>query len=273
LFLFALSCAARAETTLCTEITAVPYTITAPGIYCLKTSLSTAGGPNAIAVGANDVVIDLNGNILDGSPAGAGTNNIGVQAYNAKHVIVRNGTIRGFRDGIALSGSTSSSAEGYVVERMRLEHNTWHGVFLVGKGNIVRNNVVLSTGGAAVPDPGSTANPIGMWVRGDGSQVTDNQVLDTVESTAGTAYGIVVMKSIGAVVERNAVSNAAFGPSNSVGISFFGNNHTAVGNRIVNMRTGIEFLVGSGIYMGNTVGGAITPYSGGTAAGATNFSF
>ena len=45
-----------------------------------------------------------------------------------------------------------------------------------------------------------------------------------------------------------------------------------MGNRIDGMGTGILFF-GTGIYMDNTVGGAMTPFSGGTAAGATNFSF
>lgn len=270
LLLFALSFAARADTTICTEITAVPYFVTAPGIYCLKTSLSTAAG--GITVAVDDVVIDLNGNILDGTPAGTGSNGFGISAYNRKHVIVRNGTVRGFLHGVALHGDSITSSEGYVVERLRLERNYWHGVFLIGKGNVVRNNFVLGTGGAADPHPGSTANPRGMWVSGDGAQVTDNQVLDTVESKGGTAYGIIVPGSIGAVVERNVVSNAALGPVNSVGIAMFGSRNTAVGNRVVNMRTGIQFG-GPGIYMDNTVGGATTPYFGGTAAGATNFSF
>jgi hypothetical protein len=271
LFLFALSCAARADTTICTEIAAVPYFVSAPGIYCLKTSLSTAGGPNAIAIGVDDVVIDLNGNILDGSPAGPGTNNIGVLGYNRKHVIVRNGTIRGFRDGITLSGSSSSSSEGYVVERVRLEHNVWHGAFVQGKGSIVRNNTVVGTGNGT-GSPGSTGNPRGLWVNGDFSHVTDNEVLDTMESSGGTAHGIIVPRATGVVVERNVVSNAAFGPTSSFGIAMGGSLNTAVGNRVANMRFGINFN-GTGIYMDNTVGGATTPYTGGTAAGATNFSF
>jgi hypothetical protein len=47
-----------------------------------------------------------------------------------------------------------------------------------------------------------------------------------------------------------------------------------VGNRVVNFRNGIFFTFGgSGVYMDNTVGGATVPFTGGTAAGATNFTF
>jgi hypothetical protein len=274
--LLALGAAAHAETTDCTEITSAPYQITAPGIYCLKASLSYSGPGTAIGIGANDVVIDLNGHVLDGSAAGPASNTTGIAGHFSNNVTVRNGTIRGFRDGINLGRENGNrlcnDAEGYVVERMRLEHNVWHGAVVEGRASVVRNNTVFDTGNGT-GSTGSSGNPRGLYLCGDGVQVTDNQILDTVEVAGGTAHGINVRNSIGAVVERNVVGNSKFGPGSSTGIELRGSGNTAVGNRVINMRTGIHFVVGGGIYMDNTVGGAITPFLGGTAAGATNFSF
>ena len=75
---------------------------------------------------------------------------------------------------------------------------------------------------------------------------------------------------------RFVISNGALGPTSSYGVWVLNSSSrsSVVGNRIANMRNGIAFLSGAtGVYMDNTVGGAATPFSGGTAAGATNFSF
>lgn len=51
---------AQAETTVWTAITAAPFTINAPGIYCLTQDIATnlASG-NAITIDTNNVVLDL----------------------------------------------------------------------------------------------------------------------------------------------------------------------------------------------------------------------
>ena len=122
---------AHAEATSCTEIAAVPFTIKEPGAYCLKKSLTFAGGHRTIAVGstdvpidfggtailvgANDVVIDFRGHALDGTPAGPLSDAVGVRAHGRRNVTLRNGTIRGFHEGISLGGTS------YVVEDLRLQ--------------------------------------------------------------------------------------------------------------------------------------------------------
>ena len=107
--MFLLSAAgAGAETINCTEIAKLPYIITAPGIYCLQSDLSTdiATGA-AIEVAADDVVLDLNRHALDGSAAGASTEAYGVYAFDRKNITLRNGTIRGFVSGVLLNGATA----------------------------------------------------------------------------------------------------------------------------------------------------------------------
>ena len=63
LLLLAACGSARAETTECTEITALPYSIVTPGTHCLKRSLDE-GGRGAIDVSADDVTVDFNGNTV-----------------------------------------------------------------------------------------------------------------------------------------------------------------------------------------------------------------
>jgi hypothetical protein len=95
---------ASAETTNCTAITAVPTTITAPGIYCLTGDLNLAGGTGtAFTVdGPEGVVIDLNGYTVYG-----GNNGVGLLVRNAKRVTLRNGSLVG----VARAAQIESTAQ------------------------------------------------------------------------------------------------------------------------------------------------------------------
>ena len=266
--------AARGEVTACTEITSVPYTVTAPGIYCLKSSLQFAGAfhGGAITVQADDVVLDLNGHVLEGPGPEAVTNTWGVRATNRKNITVRNGTIRAFLIGVGLLGSGTSSS-GHIVERLRLVANMDEGLSVTGVGSIVRNNQVTLTGG-----PSNALNAssyaTGIRVSGTGVHVVDNEVVETAGVNGGGAYGIDV-GGFGAAVERNVVSNGAVGAAVSYGILITATRSTVVGNRVANVTRGLYFYgnATNGLYMDNTVGGCTIPFTGGVPAGATNFSF
>jgi hypothetical protein len=260
---------ARAQATGCTGIAALPFTITAPGIYCLDASLASTDPNGAIAVEADDVVIDLKDRVLEGSPAGPDAQATGVRAHGRKRITVRNGTIRGFYRGVDFTGA-DAGAEGHLVENVRFDRNTTIAAAIEGKGAVLRNNTVLSTQGSS-----STATRGLQVFRGHLAQISDNEVLDTVEKADGTAIAIHVADSAGVVVERNVVANAAHGPAMSYGIAVVGGGQAVVvDNHVLNVRRGISFDPGvTGIYAGNTVGGATTAFTGGTASGLTNFSF
>jgi hypothetical protein len=266
--LVALSAAARAEVTLCTDIPSVPFTITAPGIYCLNTDLPFAAASGmAIHIKSNDVVLDFNGHTLDGSSAGPATTTYGVISTDRTNVTVRNGNVRGFAVGVQLGGR---NPQNNVVEDMRADRNTMFGLAVRGVGAIARRNLVTRTGGSP------SLQAVGIYGLGDGVHVVDNEVVATVEIPGGTAIGIRVDSGVGGVVERNVVSNPGYGPTDSIGIRFSASSPqgTVVGNHIVHFRQGIFFdFGGSGLYRDNTVGNAVTPFTGGTAAGATNFTF
>lgn len=251
--------AAHAETNNCTEITGVPAFITAPGIYCLKNSLTSA-----IHVMANDVVIDLNGHVFDG------TGGAGIHAFDRQNITVRNGTIRGFGTAVQLDGTAS---RGHRIERLRITDNAGAGISVTGDGSVVRHNTLINNGYASTPGA-----KYGLLAFGDGIHIADNQIIETGVGATGEVVGIRLHGS-GVAVERNVISNAAVGPHNSRGILLFSSgSNSVVGNRVANMLIGIinascPTCVGPAVFMDNTVGGAKLPFSGGVMAGTTNTSF
>jgi hypothetical protein len=264
--LLVLSLHARAETTVCTEIRVLPTKITDPGIYCLKKNLRVAAGstdPASISVVTDDVVIDLNEHLLDGSILGPATTQDGIVAFGRKHITVRNGAIRGFRGGVRLTGNPPDAANfgEHLVEGLHLDQNYLFGIQVFGNKGVVRGNTVSGSASAIV-------------IIGAISRITDNAVLDTVDPAGGLAVAINVQSSPFAVIERNTISNATLQPGASQGI-FVSAASVIVDNRVNNMRTGIVFFGGTGLLKDNIVGGADTPFLAAPPPppGAFNFTF
>jgi hypothetical protein len=133
------SAPAHAETQNCTAITSLPAVIAVQGVYCLIGDLTTGmTSGNAIDIQTNNVVLDLNGFKLGGLAAGPGTTTRGIHAADRQNITIRNGTVRGFLYGIALT--TTGASQGHVVEDIRADQNTYVGMAIDGSGNIVRHN-------------------------------------------------------------------------------------------------------------------------------------
>lgn len=260
--------AAQAEIASCTAIPSVPYTITVPGVYCLTGDLFTSmASGNAIEVQAHNVTIDLNGHRLGGGLAGAGTLAVGVYSLSRINVTLRNGTIKGFYMGAYLENTSAVNTGGHLIEDLRVDGNTYTGLAVMGRGNIIRRNQVIDTGGST-----QIADAFGIYSQGAGGWVLNNNVVGTTRSGLGRADGIKVEYAPGSIVQGNHVSNAPVS-TNSFGIEIASSgNLTVRDNSVSSMETGIAFNGGStGIYMANIVNGATFPYVGGTAAGSTNF--
>src|SRR5262249_456491 len=116
------------------------------------------------------------------------------------------------------------------------------GLFVGGSGNIVRNNLIVQTGGST--SFLANGNAIGIYVTGNGPRVLNNHVIKTVTQGTGTAYGILV----------SSTSTGAF----------------IVQNRITEADVGIFFDGGTGRYRDNLTFTVTTPYTGGTDAGNNN---
>ena len=130
----------------CASINNVPFTINSSGSYCLTRNVATSQSSGAaIEVNADNVVIDLKGFTIDGLGAGVTTRAEGVHALNRQGITVRNGRMVGFFVGVHLDVTTSSG--NHVVETLRLERSRWKAIKLEGADNVMRNNLILDTGG------------------------------------------------------------------------------------------------------------------------------
>jgi hypothetical protein len=260
-FAFMISSRTAAETTLCTAITTLPFTISAPGTYCLLTDLTTSiTGAAAINIDANSVTLDLNGHRLAGN-AGAATQAYGIHAQNRRFLVIRNGTVRGFQYGVILQdpGSAGSS----IVEDIVAEKNFFIGIKVDGTGNVVRRNLVVSTGGTTAFGPNSGAFGI-VSDGGMGNVLHDNQVAGVAGTGTGSGFGILSGAS-NTVIERNQIANA------QTGILALAPNVLVSDNRVVTANLGIWFDgAGTGKYRNNLTTAVTTLALGGTDAGGNN---
>lgn len=165
------------ETLICSHfITAVPVTIRVPGHYCFATDVRTRiSTGHAITIEADDVLLDLNGFTLDGTAGGTGTLANGVFTIDRRDITVRNGTVRGFFNGLQL-GAGGARGAAITVERMRADRNVV-GILVngLGGGHVVRDNVVTNSGSSTDPD---ARNGGGIAVRG-GGDIINNVVIHT----------------------------------------------------------------------------------------------
>lgn len=264
---------AQAETVSCTKIVKVPYTIKKPGIFCLKKTLSTSiPTGSAITIAASNVVLDLNGFSLDGSGAGMGTTSFGITAEKQQNVTVKNGIVRGFYWGIAFGDeSPYTTSRANVIEDIRADNNTFMAIFVAGEGSVIRNNIVSGTGGST--DTGSNYATGGIVAQGAGTRVLGNDVTDLASVGAYAGYGIVVLDGGGCIVAGNRVSNITAATGETSGIAVLRSSGVVVSdNRLSGMKSGIYFEAdATGTYMNNLVQDTTTPYTGGTAAGGTNY--
>jgi hypothetical protein len=224
----------------CTPITSRPLVVTVQGVYGPTDNLRTAmTSGNAIEIQTNNVVLDLNGFKLGGLAASPGTLTLGIFASNRQNITIKNGTIRGFFEGILLNDSGAS--QGHVVEDIRADQNTFEGIDVRGSGNIVRNNQVVATGGSTLF--GANADATGIAVTGTGPRVLNNDVIQTVKQGTGIARGIHF---------------------------FFATGGLAVNNRITEADRGIEYGSSTGKYRDNLTFDVATPFTGGTAVGTND---
>jgi hypothetical protein len=107
----------------------LPSSIGAPGLYCLKGSLTSAS--DGVTIKPSDVVLDLNGYSLIGSGAG-----VGISAQDQKNVVVKNGAVKNFVYGVVLT--TTGLTEAGVVEHM-LVQGTTVGIEADGQGMAARH--------------------------------------------------------------------------------------------------------------------------------------
>lgn len=203
----------QAETTECTEIPSIPYTIDEQGVYCLTHNLSAKMATGAaITVDTNNVTIDFNGFKLGNLAAGFTTRASGIIAGNRSNVIIRNGILRGYYKGIFFTGSIGGN---HLVENMRLDGNTFIGIHVLETpGVTLRNNTIVETGGSFTKSLNPIILPLvklsyGIRVEAKGIKIIGNDISRVFSTGAVSTIpnGIsVVGNSNNAQILNNSVS-------------------------------------------------------------------
>lgn len=253
---------ALAETTVCTVIASLPYTITTSGNFCLTASINTPIATGAaITINAGSVMLDLNGFRIGGAAAGTGTQTYGIYGNNRSNVTIRNGNIRGFYKGIFLEETgAAGTSKANLIEDVLLDQNRFTAIHVKGVGNIVRNVQVVDTGNTTLSNDAR-----GIWINGAANRVLNCDVSNTSPKVGGQAYSIYLENATGSVVEGNRVGNPT-SLSNATAIQIMSGDAQVVGSRMTAFGFGIVF-VGTGSYRDNLASSVTTPYTGGSDAG------
>ena len=135
--------------------------------------------------------------------------------------------------------------------------NTYAGVWLEGRGNVVSLSEVVGTGGSTALGP--DAGAVGIASTGPAPKLTGNQVRDTVPSGEAAAFGIAAQGATSAVVSANLVKNTA--PGGATGILVTTATRASVTtNTLDTLDYGVVFASSTtGTCKGNTVTAVATP--------------
>lgn len=188
-----------------TPIDRLPYAISQSGEYYLSGNLTWSGTSGAaLMILADQVTIDLMGHSLT-STAGNTNFAYGITATGRRDVAVRNGSVTGFLFGIRLDGP----GEAYVVEGVRMRA-LYIGIWVSGRGSIVRGNQLLGTGGSRAGS--AYTRPIAIKAAGPGTVVARNTIADvTVPAwyAGAEAVGIHATGMPGGLIEHNVLTNSS----------------------------------------------------------------
>lgn len=206
-------------------VASLPATLNAPGTWCVQANLATSQASGySIAVQADNVTLDCNDFLVDGSGAGAASTNAAVYAQDRHNVTVRNCQFKGFYRGVLVQGATGG---GHLVENNRFDGSLYRAIDLEGDGSIVRRNRVYSTGGAIDPSginiasaadvrdnvidgvtakSGGGGNAFGISGTGAASgSIEGNRIRGVVGDGGGSAFGIANIASTRMVMRRNVL--------------------------------------------------------------------
>jgi parallel beta-helix repeat protein len=146
-----------------------PVTIAAPGSYYLTSNINVAGA-TAVIITASNVTLDLNGFAITGSLDNFGV----VMGGNTLNVVVRNGTIRNFAQGILNAGVTIVSLSNLMITENRngvgldadgigvfidgctIVRNQQDGILALGSTMVVTHSTVAGNGFDGIELRGST---------------------------------------------------------------------------------------------------------------------
>jgi hypothetical protein len=217
-----------------------PYKITESGSYKLSGNLVVGPGlADGIDISANNVVLDLNGFTITGSPfMNSSYTESGING-TSENITIENGSVSGFTIDVNLAGA------GGLVEEVHASNFVNEG-FGVNAGIVRRCTIIASI---SVSTSGATANA-GTGINVTGSVVEDNLVTMQATSNNGDTKGVGVYAKSGSTVIHNVVTMVESGPTYSmIGIecdkTIVLGNAVAVGAYAVALLPDTDVLYGS----------------------------
>jgi hypothetical protein len=246
-------------------ISSLPFTITNPGSYCVTTNLTGTAGLSGITISNNNVTLDLNGFALLGVP---GSLYAVALASSQTNVIVRNGTMIGWRMGVHETGGNSRNL---VLDGLSIFGSATDGI-LIDSTATVRNcmsssnaAIGISVSGGEISDCSAGYNVnsgielnSGGIVRNCWSGYNGNYGIEATSGTVlncfsqGNAWsGIQVAGQGSAVIGNNCLNNNSSSGSTFAGIRIEGAANRIEGNMVqLNSVAGISV---NSIYANNFI--------------------
>lgn len=171
----------------------LPAVISEPGHYCLERDwdLDLFGGGFAIEIRSDHVVVDFQGHQVRNLPGlvvgEIGWATYGVFAWDRSHIVVRDGTIAGFRYGIAISQDTegASTSRNHLVEGMRIHFCQRAGILLTAQTSVIRDNIIADITGVEHPEVTGI-----LVLRGGGNRVLGNEISRITGDKSALRWGI-----------------------------------------------------------------------------------
>lgn len=241
-------------------ISKLPFVITKPGNYHLTRNLTLnktlpAEVDGAIRITTSDVTINLNGRSLTSNVDGfAG---IYAQDDTIGHIRIRNGTIRGFENGIFMA----SQFGGFEIEDLTIELCKTFGIALFAPDAAVRRCSVRSIGGTA-----TDSDTAAVSVFGAGGIIENTNISNVSPGGSGTSSGI-VGGGDGALIAHCRVIQHGPLVNGSIGVRFSGKRVNVIENYIANQKQGIALFDVSSKFRDNIITDCGTTAFGGTDAG------
>ncbi|MGH8029531.1 MAG: NosD domain-containing protein [Arenimonas sp.] len=282
---------AHAETTACTVIASLPAMLDVPGHYCLEANSTQDFVDHAIAIIADNVVLDCNGHRIRNSYSL--NNAVGVGAGNQNHVVIRNCVVDGFLQGINVITYSDGRGDGNSIVGNHVLNSRKIGIFLSGSHNVVADNRITRTTG------NYDGSLYGIMLLNYGSGAVGNVLRNNViadfkpsppSGQASITEAIYIGRASNTVVEGNTISglHAATGAWVHA-IEAYGSQQIVTGNTVLappaplpvpfdGMQVRGIFLYGNlpeddlgNACADNVVGGFITNISGCVMSGNTEF--
>lgn len=204
----------------------------------VSTTLDSNVGPCAqgLTIGANNVVLDLNGFTVSGTPtAGEGP---GILVPDRTGVTIRNGTVTQFDSGVAIEGGSGNTVSNMSINGNRGTGDYGEGVLLFStSGNTVRDNRITNNG----PYGGISV------LIGTNNLIEGNQIVGNNMSTTNTSG--IRLENIGRTASNgNTIRGNLVQGSGLDGIQIFagGSDNVISRNSVLNNnRDGITAFAGS----------------------------